>query len=81
LTPDPISPWLLYAAVYGQDGLPRDLNYIRALDPVAAEILEPWFRFHPTNVIDDGFLGPIQQLLITYLEIHEVSYHSSGLNI
>jgi hypothetical protein len=76
LTPDPISPWLLYAALYGKNGFPKDLNYIRALDPASAEILEPWFSFRTTDVIGPGFTGPIQQLLITYLQIHEASHQS-----
>jgi len=81
LTPDPISPWLLYAAVYGKGGLPNDLNYIRALDPTAAKILEPWFSSQPTDIISDDLLDPIRQLLITYLEIHEVCCYSSGVNV
>jgi hypothetical protein len=74
LTPDPISPWLLYAAVYGKEGLPKDLDYIRALDPTSANILEPWFAFKATEILHDGVLGPIQQLLMQYLDVHEVCY-------
>lgn len=72
LTPDPITPWLLYAAVYGRDGFPTDLQYIRALDPVSAATLEPWYAFQFTDTLRDGVLGPVQQLLMTYLDIHEV---------
>jgi hypothetical protein len=72
LAPDPISPWLLYAAVYGKDGLPIDLDYIRALDPTSASILQPWFLFSAADTLDGGIIGLVQQLLITYLDIHEV---------
>jgi hypothetical protein len=75
LTPDPISPWLFYAAVYGKEGIPTDLAYIRALDPASAKILGPWFTFAATDCLDGDLLGPIHQLLVTYLEIHEVLLH------
>jgi hypothetical protein len=73
LTPDPISPWLLYAAVYGESGLPTDLESIRALDPHSATTLEPWFALRATDIIGDGVGGPVQQLLMLHLDIHEVS--------
>jgi hypothetical protein len=73
LAPDPISPWLLYAAAYGKEGFPTDLNYIRALDPTSAQILDPWFAFGAADTLSDDVLGPIQQLLMTYLDVHEVS--------
>jgi hypothetical protein len=73
LTPDPISPWVLYAAAYGKGGLPKELKYIRTLDPTSAQILEPWFTFGATDTLSDGVFGPIQQLLMTYLDVHEVS--------
>jgi hypothetical protein len=72
LAPDPITPWLLYAAVYGKEGLPVDVEYIHALDPASATILRPWFSFSATDILDDSLTGPIQQILITYLDIHEV---------
>ena len=81
ISPDPISPWLLYAAVYGKNDFPKDLHYIRALDPAAADILEPWFAFSPTDVIGDSLLGSIPQLLVTYLELHEVGHQSSSVEI
>jgi hypothetical protein len=73
LTPDPISPWLLYAAVYGESGIPTDIEYIRALDPHSATTLEPWFAFQATDSISDDAGEPIQQLLMHHLGIHEVS--------
>ena len=73
LAPDPISPWLLYTAVLGKEGLPKDIRYIRAIDPVSARTLAPWFSFGPADTLTDGVLGPIQQLLVMYLDIHEVS--------
>jgi hypothetical protein len=73
LTPDPITPWLLFAVVYGEAGLPTDINYIRSLDPISAAILEPWFGFHAQDILPDGLDGSLQQILMTYLEIHEVS--------
>src|ERR1700751_646484 len=29
LMPDPITPWLFYAAIYGKDDFPTDIDYIR----------------------------------------------------
>jgi len=72
LAPDPISPWLLYAAACGRDGFPTDIGYIRALDPFSATVLEPWFSFNATDTLGDDMTGPIQQLLIAYLELPEV---------
>jgi hypothetical protein len=74
LIPDPISPWLFYSAVYGKEGIPKDLEYIRALDPASATILDPWFTFTATDCLDNNPTGPIQQLLIAYLDIYEVCY-------
>ena len=73
LAPDPITPWILYAAVYGQDDFAVDLNYIHALDPVSARILEPWFAFRADDVLPDGVGGDLAQLLMVYLGVHEAS--------
>jgi len=74
LAPDPISPWLLYAAVYGEAGFPTELEYIHAIDPASATILEPWYSFQATDTLSDGMTGAVQQLLMIYLDIHEVGY-------
>jgi hypothetical protein len=74
LTPDPITPWLFYAVVYGESGFPTDIDYIRALDPTSAAILEPWFAFHEGHILPDGVDGEVQQILMVYLEIHEVFF-------
>jgi hypothetical protein len=74
LMPDPITPWLIYAAVGGKDRFRFDLDYIRALDPTSAKILKPWFEFDETGVLGENDpLNPIRQLLITYLNISDVS--------
>jgi len=74
LAPDPISPWLLYAAVYGEAGFPTELEYIHAIDPASATILEPWYSFQATDTLYDSMTGSVRQLLMTYLDIHEVGY-------
>jgi hypothetical protein len=72
LMPDPISPWLLYAAACGKDGFPTELEYIRALDPRSAAVLEPWYTFHASDILHGDMTGSIQQLLIVYLDLHDV---------
>lgn len=72
-TPDPISPWLLYAAVYGKRGFPKRLEQIRELDPISADLLEPWFAFGATDTLGP-LLDPVPQLLVNYLGIEEVSH-------
>jgi hypothetical protein len=73
LVPDPITPWWLYAAIYGQDGLPSDLASIRALDPTSSALLEPWFDFTSSQVVGSDPTSPIRQLLTVYLGINDVS--------
>ena len=76
LTPDPVSPWLFFAVIYGRNGLPSDLDYIRALDPTSANKLEPWFKFRPTDTLHStDHMNPVRQLLVSYLDIHDVSIH------
>jgi hypothetical protein len=75
LIPDPITPWLFYAVVFGKEGLPKDLDYIRTLDPASAQLLEPWFQFHPDDVLSPAdFSNPVCQLLVQYLNIHDVGW-------
>jgi hypothetical protein len=71
-TPDPISPWLLLAAIYGKPGLPLDLDHIRTLDPSSATLLEPWFGFSERDTIGHDVQAAIPQLLMMYLDIREV---------
>ena len=72
LTPDPITPWIFYAAALGKKQFPTDIDYIRALDPASATVLDPWYSFHAGDILQDGLHGEIQQLLINYLDIAEV---------
>jgi hypothetical protein len=72
LAPDPITPWWFYAAVYGENGLPENLAYIRALDPTSATVLEPWFTFTHSDILGNDAGSPIRQLLIVYLELNDV---------
>jgi hypothetical protein len=71
LAPDPITPWLLYAAVCGR--LPEKLTYIRALDPSSAAILEPWYNFSASDILGNEPQCQIRQLLVIYLDINDVS--------
>jgi hypothetical protein len=77
LAPDPITPWWVYAAVKGEDSLPKDLAYIRALDPASAAILEPWFTFASSDILGSDVQSPVRQLLIVYLDLNDVSSLSS----
>jgi hypothetical protein len=77
LTPDPITPWLFYAAVYGESEFPTEQDYIRGMDPYSATILEPWYAFHAGDVLPNGVNGPVQQLLMTYLGVYEVCLNFS----
>jgi hypothetical protein len=80
LAPDPVSPWWLFAIVYGQDGLPSDLTGIQALDPNSANILEPWFKFTESDTLDTRNKGLIRQLLVTYLDLSDVRFVSHASN-
>jgi hypothetical protein len=63
----------LLAAVYGKEGLPRDLASICDLDPTSASKLQPWFGFTAADTISDSIYDPVRQLLTVYLDIHDVS--------
>jgi hypothetical protein len=76
LAPDPITPWWLLAVVYGQEGLPTNLSAIEALDPVSAKTLAPWFQFGESDILASENGRLVQQLLITYLEMHDVCFSS-----
>jgi hypothetical protein len=73
LAPDPVSPWWIYAAIFGQHGLPNDLESIAVLDPASAVTLEPWFNFSASDVLGSTS-SPVGQLLVTYLEFGSVSF-------
>jgi hypothetical protein len=76
LTPDPISPWIFYAIIYGKSGLPTTVGSIRALDPVSADILQAWFDFSATDTFGaNDIYHPVHGLLITYLDISDVRKH------
>jgi hypothetical protein len=72
LTPDPLTPWWIYAVVGGKEGLPLERDYIHAIDPASAQTLAPWFKFHASDILDDKFNNPVRQLLIYYLNLDDV---------
>ncbi|TDL14456.1 hypothetical protein BD410DRAFT_809709 [Rickenella mellea] len=70
LGPLPISPFLILVAVKGNEGLPEDNAFIRALDPEAADMLEPWFALgEKGRVPRDNATNPICLLLIQALNM------------
>lgn len=76
LGPDPVSPWILYACIFGTfDHIDPEL--IHYLDPTAAEVLRPWFAFTSSDTFAAlDYFHPVRQLLVTYLDISDVSLSS-----
>lgn len=70
--PDPISPWLLYAAMCSSNSAWDDLDYgfIESLDPDAAKTLQPWFSVNAgTTFSPSDFTSPISLLLNHYCNL------------
>ena len=73
LGPEPITPWWILAAIYGQKSLDLELEYIHALDPVSAQPLSPWFNFSAADTLQTIAINdPVHHLLIQYLEMTDV---------
>lgn len=62
LAPIPISPFLLYLLVRGT--LDCDIDFIRFVDPKAAEILRPWFDLSPADALPTNLADRVCTLLI-----------------
>ena len=68
--PSPISPFLLLAAIGGEDAFQKlSLDTIWALDPASAEALQPWFALDPLQDLPTDPMDPVCQLLIQLLDI------------
>lgn len=70
--PDPISPWLLYAAMCSSDLAWDDLDYsfIESLDPDAAKTLQPWFLVNAGTIFAaSDFTSPVSLLLNHYCNL------------
>lgn len=64
--PQPISPFVLLAALLGKEGF-RALtsSTIASLDQGAARDLEPWFKFNPTETLTQDYRSDFGQFLIS----------------
>lgn len=62
--PYPISPWLLLAAVLGEEGFNFTQPEVGKLDPGRARMLKGWFELTKDDAFPSSPLDPLRQLFV-----------------